>query len=196
MSKLFMSILICLIFSAFAFGQEKAEKTEKADNAEKAEYHYVGAKACGMCHKTEKQGEQLKIWENSPHAKAYEALKSEQAAAIAKEKGLEKPAYESAECLKCHVTEFGVDESRLDAKYEPKMGVQCESCHGPGSEYKKMSIMKDREKAIANGLRPLNIADGSAEKLCVTCHNEQSPTFKGFKFDEMWPKIAHLIPSS
>jgi len=192
MSKLFMSILI-LMFSAYAFGQEKAEKAEKA---EKEEHHYVGVKACGMCHKTEKQGEQLKMWEGSKHANAYEALKSEEAANIIKEKGLEGPAYEAGECLRCHVTEYKVDVSLLDAKYESNMGVQCESCHGPGSDYKKMSVMKDREKAIANGLRALDVTDGSAEKLCVTCHNEQSPTFKGFKFDQMWPKIAHLIPSS
>lgn len=189
MMKLFIGIMV-LMFSIYAFGQEKAEK------ADKAEYHYVGVKACGMCHKTEKQGEQLKIWENSAHAKAFEALKSEEAAAIAKEKGLEKPASESAECLKCHVTESGVDESQLDAKYVASMGVQCESCHGPGSDYKKMSIMKDREKAIANGLHDISAEDGSAAKLCVTCHNEESPTFKGFKFEEMWPKIAHPIPSS
>lgn len=185
MNKLLI-VLIILLFSGLVLAQEKAEEMK---------YSYIGVKKCGMCHKSAKQGEQLKVWEGSQHAKAYETLKSEQAAAIAKEKGLEVPAYEAAECLKCHVTEFGVDESLLDASYEGKMGVQCESCHGPGSAYKKMSIMKDREQAIANGLNALAVSDGSAKKLCVTCHNEESPTYTEFNFDEMWSKIAHPIPA-
>jgi hypothetical protein len=107
---------------------------------------------------------------------------------------LKTPAYEASECLKCHVTEYGVDASLLDAKYVANMGVQCESCHGAGSDYKKMSIMKDRAKAIENGLHDISASDGTAEKLCVTCHNEESPTFEAFNFDEMWKKIAHDIP--
>jgi hypothetical protein len=185
MSKIMMSILV-LMFSGYIFAQEKAAETT---------YNYVGVKTCGMCHKSAKQGEQLKVWEGSKHSQAYETLKSEAAAKIAQEKGIEGPAYEAGECLKCHVTEYGIDDARLESKYVKNMGVQCESCHGPGSEYKKMSIMKDREKAIENGMSALAVSDGSAEKLCVTCHNEESPTFKGFKFDEMWPKIAHPLPS-
>ena len=37
---------------------------------------YVGVESCGMCHKTEKQGSQLSIWQNSAHAKAFETLKN------------------------------------------------------------------------------------------------------------------------
>lgn len=183
MIKLLFAVLI-LMFSGFILAQDAKEPA----------HSYVGAKACGMCHKTEKQGGQLGIWEGSAHAKAYETLKSEKAAAIAKEKGLEKPAYEASECLKCHVTEYGIDPSLLDAKYVPNMGVQCESCHGAGSDYKKMSIMKDRAASIQNGMADISVENGSAEKLCVTCHNEQSPTFSEFKFAEMWKKIAHDIP--
>ncbi|NIT59987.1 MAG: cytochrome C554 [Aliifodinibius sp.] len=183
--------MLVLLFCGYVFAQEKAEEAEK----EEVKYNYVGVKACGLCHKTEKQGEQLKVWENSQHAQAYETLKSEEAAKIAEEKGIEKPAYEAGECLKCHVTEYGVDDERLESKYVKNMGVQCESCHGPGSEYKKMSIMKDRQKSIEHGLNAIAVSDGSAEELCVTCHNEESPTFKAFKFDEMWSKMAHPVPS-
>lgn len=188
MSKILMAVMI-LGFSVFMFAQEEAAEAE-------AQHSYVGVKACGMCHKTAKQGEQLKIWENSPHAQAYETLKSDESAKIAKEMGLEVPAYEAGECLKCHLTEYGVDEALLDAKYEKNMGVQCESCHGAGSDYKKMSIMKDRQQSIDNGMRPILVSDGSAAEFCVTCHNEESPTFKGFEFDEMWKQIAHPVPAS
>jgi len=43
-----------------------------------------------MCHKTEKQGSQLSIWQNSRHSKAYETLKTDKANQIAKEKGFKK----------------------------------------------------------------------------------------------------------
>ena len=52
--------------------------------------------------------------------------------------------------------------------------------------------MKDKEKAIANGL----LMYDNKEELCKKCHNEESPTFKGFKLDEMWAKIKHDIPAS
>jgi hypothetical protein len=112
-------------------------------------------------------------------------LSTDTANAIAKAKGLEKPAAESPECLQCHAI-------TSDAKLTPD-GVQCESCHGAGSAYMKMAIMKDKEKAVAAGL--IVFKDKAAiEKKCKTCHNEKSPTKKTFKFEEMWAKIKHPIP--
>jgi len=116
-----------------------------------------------MCHKGAKKGEVFEKWENSPHAKALETLKA---------KGEDK----NPKCLECHVT---------DVKTAATEGVGCEGCHGPGSAYKSMSIMKDKQKAIANGLVIPN------EATCKKCHNEKSPTFKGFNFDEYFKKIDH-----
>ncbi len=99
---------------------------------------YVGAKKCKMCHKV-----QYTSWESTHHAQATDAAK----------KGVEGRAYEAA-CLKCHAT--NADENLP--------GVQCEACHGPGSDYKKMSIMKDLEKAMANGLLEVT------QSTCDGCH--------------------------
>ena len=138
-----------------------------------------------MCHQTDKQGKQFDIWQKSKHAEAYKTLTEAKAADIAKAKGLKTAANESPECLECHaITE--------DPKLTPD-GVQCESCHGPGSAYKNMAVMKDKEKAIAAGLTDFK-DQAAIEKTCKRCHNEKSPSYKPFKFDEMWPKIKHLIP--
>jgi hypothetical protein len=150
-----------------------------------AQNKYVGAKMCGMCHKGEKKGAQFETWQKSKHAEAYKTLTGAKAAEIAKAKGLKKTASESPECLECHAV-------TADAKLTAD-GVQCETCHGAGSAYKAMPIMKDKAKAIAAGLNDLS-AKGAAEKLCKSCHNEKSPTHKGFKFEEMWAKIKHPIP--
>ena len=150
-----------------------------------AQNKYVGVKMCSMCHKGEKKGSQFEIWQKSKHAEAYKTLTGTKAAEIAKAKGLKKAASESPECLECHAI-------TADAKLTPD-GVQCELCHGAGSAYKNMTIMKDKEKAIAAGLT--DFKDKTViEKKCKTCHNEKSPSYKPFKFDEMWAKIQHPIP--
>lgn len=149
-----------------------------------AQAKYVGSKTCGMCHKTEKQGQQLKIWSESKHAQAYKALLTPAADEIAMKKGGKK-AVETPECLKCHVGEKALVESKFIED-----GVQCETCHGAGSEYKAMSVMKNKEEAKKKGL----IVPDSGAKFCTTCHNADSPTFKGFKYEEMSKKIAHATP--
>lgn len=138
------------------------------------EYEYIGAAKCKMCHNKPATGAQYKIWADGPHAKAMESLSAEEA--------------KDPKCIKCHSTAATVDESLL-AGLKVEEGVSCESCHGPGSAYKTNTIMKDREKSIANGLI---IPD---EQLCRKCHNEESPTFKGFDYAEYVKKIAHPIPA-
>jgi len=61
-------------------------------------HSFVGVQVCAPCHKTEKQGGQLDIWQKSEHSKAYETLKTEEANQIAKEKGFSTPAVETQEC--------------------------------------------------------------------------------------------------
>lgn len=151
---------------------------------------YVGVKTCGMCHKSEKVGEQLKIWQDSKHAQAYKTLQTDEANKIAKEKGFNTKAAETPECLKCHTSGYNIDASSLGKKFSIEDGVQCETCHGPGSEYKSKKIMQDRKLAVEKGL----ILYDNPEKLCVKCHNEESPAFKGFNFEEKWAKIKHNIP--
>jgi len=80
----------------------------------------------------------------------------------------------------------------LTDKFNVSDGVQCETCHGPGSDYKSIKIMKDKKLAVENGL----IIYDKPEQLCLNCHNEESPYFKGFNFNEMWPKIEHSIPKN
>ncbi|MEJ2104608.1 MAG: cytochrome C554, partial [Ignavibacteriaceae bacterium] len=75
-------------------------------------------------------------------------------------------------------------------KFKVEDGVQCETCHGPGSDYKSMKVMKDKQEAIKNGLK---IYD-NIEEFCITCHNAESPTYVEFNFEESWAKIKHNVP--
>jgi excinuclease UvrABC ATPase subunit len=156
-------------------------------------YKYVGTKVCAPCHKTDKQGKQLDIWQKSKHAEAYNVLTTDKANEIAKKNGFSKPAAESPECLQCHIVT--ADAKMFDKSFDVKEGVQCENCHGAGSAYKAITVMKDKAKAIAAGMREFK-DDKAIEAFCKTCHNEKSPTFKEFKFDESWAKIKHSKPKS
>lgn len=155
-------------------------------------FGYIGVEPCAICHKTEKQGSQLSIWKESKHSRAFETLKSERSANIIKEKGILTPATESPECLKCHASGYNVDASLIGKKFKIEDGVQCETCHGPGSEYKDIRVMKDRALAIQKGLK----VHENIEAFCLTCHNSESPTYIGFNFDEAWEKIKHKIPKT
>ncbi len=138
------------------------------------EYEYIGAAKCKMCHNKPATGAQYKQWAESPHAKAMESLK-----------GDEK---NDPKCLKCHSTAGAVPEE-LIATLKVDEGVSCESCHGPGSKYKAKSIMESREKSLANGLII------PTEATCKECHNEESPHYKGFNYEEYLEKVVHPIPT-
>lgn len=158
-----------------------------------ADNKYVGVKTCSMCHKAEKTGNQFGVWQKTKHAEAIKTLSSAAAIKIAKEKGLKKPAIESPECLECHAP--ALDAKLVDKTYDVKDGVQCEICHGAGSAYKSMSVMKDKAKAIAAGLTEYK-DQAATEKACKKCHNEKSPSYKEFKFKAMWDKIKHPVKTS
>jgi ribosomal protein L40E len=107
-------------------------------NAQAQDRTYIGAEKCKMCHK-----QQYASWMETTHAKATEDAKAST-----------DRTYEPS-CLSCHATNSD----------EAISGVQCEMCHGPGSDYKKMSVMKDRDMSIANGL---NIP---SQETCDKCHS-------------------------
>jgi hypothetical protein len=159
------------------------------------EPQYVGVKRCKGCHKKELIGDQYDAWKKGKHAQAFETLKSEEALKIAKEKGLTVPPSQSPDCLKCHVTAYGEPASKFErGPLAPEDGVECESCHGPGSLYKKKKTMADQEKAVAAGLWD----PSKDEKICTACHNDESPTWdpaKGFDYEKAKEEIAHPIPT-
>jgi excinuclease UvrABC ATPase subunit len=155
-------------------------------------FKYVGIKSCAAtCHKGDSKGRQLEIWQDSKHSKAFLDLQTPEADQIAKDKGFNTPAAETPLCIKCHVLGKDIDPEELSDTFDKTEGVQCESCHGPGSEYKKLSIMKDKQQALANGL----VLHEDGAEFCKTCHNSDSPTFKSFDYNESWDKIKHTDPN-
>jgi RecJ-like exonuclease len=99
---------------------------------------YVGAEKCKMCHHVEYDS-----WAQTKHAKATADAKASTTRKF------------DAACLTCHATD----------KSEAMAGVQCEACHGAGSDYKTLSVMKDLAKAKAAGLVM------PTQETCNGCHD-------------------------
>ncbi len=138
---------------------------------------FIGMKSCQECHASEAIGNQFKIWQTSPHAMAFQILRTGKALQIAKKAGISHPQ-SSLRCLKCHTTGGGKVETTKDE------GVGCEACHGPGSlyfEFSNHASFANREaaykKAVSLGMYPILGIDGikAREKLCRYCHNDDRP---------------------
>ncbi|MFZ5980917.1 MAG: multiheme c-type cytochrome [Candidatus Zixiibacteriota bacterium] len=166
MLKKTLTVVMAIFFVISLMGMALAQEEAKAEKKEAAVTHtYIGADKCKMCHK--KDGI-YPSWLETKHAKAWENLKPEDR--------------KNEKCVACHST--GVDDKGVLLE-----GVQCEFCHGPGSDYKKKSIMENRELAVANGLL---IPD---EKTCLKCHNENVPeefrSKEKFDYEKMKAKGVH-----
>lgn len=158
---------------------------------------YIGAEKCKNCHQSEASGDQYGHWTKSDHAKAFETLASAKAGEIAKAKSIADPQ-KSDQCMKCHQTAFGVAAEEIKKGFDPQKGVQCESCHGPGEQH-----LKARFTAAAKGggdasvrqvvpageiIYPVDV------KTCLSCHNDQSPSFKPFCIHQRAAKLVHADP--
>jgi len=125
---------------------------------------YVGAKVCATCHQGKGMGHQFSLWLASRHARAYAVLAKPEAKEIARLSGIPQEPQESSTCLGCHATGAHAEEWEKDETFFTEDGVQCEKCHGPGSEYMDATIMTDRQAAERAGLIMPTVRD------CMGCH--------------------------
>jgi hypothetical protein len=122
-----------------------------------AAYRIAGSDSCKNCHQTD-----CTSWAASKHAHAWETLTA---------KGYHVDGY----CQQCHTTGFGLPGGFVSAKRSPeRVGVGCESCHGPSDGH-----VKD----------PKVRTPFAARDQCVRCHDhENSPTFE---YGPYWEKVRH-----
>jgi hypothetical protein len=82
------------------------------------------------------------------------------------------------DCLGCHVT-GGKRKVEKDGK-TVNAGVQCESCHGAAAAH------------VADPSVKTGLARKPGPDSCTVCHNDRSPSFRGFFYDAMWP-LSHRV---
>lgn len=128
--------------------------------------YIIGSDKCGECHNLKNIGDQYSVWKKSKHSEAYNVLLSDKAKSFALKNGLKLPETEE-KCLKCHSTEFSLNEIEKGQFYNITEGVGCESCHGAGSKYSPAEIMKDENAFISfGGVKGDN-------NTCKSCHSDK-----------------------
>lgn len=188
----------CLLGLVLAQDGKDAKKPAAAANK------YIGADKCKNCHKAEESGNQFGHWQESGHAKAFATLASDEAKRIAKEKGIADPQ-KADECLRCHATAFGEPAEHIKKGFDGTLGVQCETCHGPGDNHMKARMAAAAKAAGGDGFgdegakAPQKLPDGEillsvGFDNCKRCHNAESPTFKPFCYCMRSATIRHLDP--
>lgn len=171
-----------------------------AQAEKKEEPKYEGSKKCQNCHDSHYMDFQKTKMNNS-----FNLLKpGERAEAKTKSKLDPKKDYTHDEdCLKCHTAGYGkkggyIPEEKLSKitdkailkeageRNKERQGSDCESCHGPGSEYTKiMKEVKEEKKAapdtekqiVAAGLilpGRTDVITSKKDLVCYNCHNDKS----------------------
>jgi YVTN family beta-propeller protein len=153
---------------------------------------YVGVRACVTCHEGHAAGNQYSKWLLSAHAKAWATLATPEAKVMARLSGLPGDPEKAPVCLGCHATAAETEPWERDPTFRIEDGVQCEKCHGPGSEYMSADVMRDPEKARRAGLRRLTKRD------CEVCHYAKSSHAAVHRrpmldIDAAWQQLAHPV---
>jgi YVTN family beta-propeller protein len=156
---------------------------------------YLGVQGCAKCHTDAASGHQFTRWSMSAHARAYATLALPESRRIAALSGIPEEPQKARMCLGCHATAADAEDWELTETFHPQDGLQCEACHGPGSEYATKEIMSDRKKAMANGL-----IMPDKETYCMTCHRPKGSHVAVLKTKPLEPKaawqaIAHPKPA-
>jgi predicted CXXCH cytochrome family protein len=141
-----------------------ANATENNDS-NRSQASYVGVMQCGTCHDAA-----LAFWNNTRHARAYFTL-------------VEKGEQHNAACVGCHVTGFekpggstlSLLRGALRGPLPDLTGVQCETCHGPGS------LHAANGKAVSTLVVP-------GRALCLECHTPPNVP-EGWNVEHAWPQI-------
>ena len=153
---------------------------------------YVGARVCGGCHSAASMGASTvngSFPSRARHSRARRAGRdpnievaraADAAAGPGDLAGMPRQAW-SAE---------GWEK---DATLPIQDGVQCELCHGPGSEYASIDVMEDRGAAMMAGLRMPD------QDLCINCRIEKGSHLAVMKQPPLdvkkgWPLLLHPLP--
>ena len=150
---------------AIATRIEKARREEEARNkvssADDSPTHYVGSELCMRCHVKEAES-----WKTTSHSQAFASLVN-----------LKKDGADN--CVSCHSSGFMKPGGFVSTGATPQMqNVQCESCHGMGTEHDAFSATPAKIDA----------------STCTQCHSAKGDPH--FDFAAELPKVVHSNLSS
>lgn len=155
---------------------------------------YVGNRVCAGCHEGPAAGGQYSKWLMSKHSLAFAVLAGPEARAMARLSGIPDDPEKAPICLGCHATAADTEPWEKDRDFVLQDGVQCEKCHGPGSEYSSPEVMRDPLAAMKAGLKK------PTREECLLCHYAKGSHVAVHKLPQIdlskaWERIAHRVPA-
>lgn len=116
------------------------------------DYRYVGNDKCRLCHRDFFVGRKQ---DHHDHAMSYI---------------VDSEYKDNPKCLVCHSTGYGVNTGFVSITQTPRLSnVQCEGCHGPGSNHLRIATVKKTGGGFLAGTdRPDRL-----KKMCKSCHTER-----------------------
>jgi hypothetical protein len=161
---------------------------------------YTGISACKQCHNTGPAIQMVGAWSQTAHASIFTNVIN----------GTAIPGYtESASCAGCHTVGFdgnstapaggfsalmgtsswsfpstgqATNWSKMPANLQNVANIQCENCHGPGSEH-----------AASGGANAIAVAQDSG--ACQVCHDEPTHHIKGATWDNSLHAVTTADPA-
>ena len=135
-------VLVCLAIILGALVTHRPISAEPPEDAT-----YVGVRKCKECH-----AEDYATWKKTKHAAAWKALS---------EGDRTRPG-----CYRCHVTGYEKAGGYISTARTSRLtGVQCESCHGPGSAHFASAKAKEPKAKVRA------LIHKTPQNTCVECHN-------------------------
>jgi hypothetical protein len=134
---------------------------------------FEGRSKCSSCHKA-----QAKSWKDTAHGKAMESLKpgARKEAKIKANLDPDKDYTQDKDCVGCHVDGWGKPGGyTLDSPKKQLAAVGCESCHGPGRQYRGDHRKSGQAFEKSKKTTPRNVLadkgqDFHFEESCNACH--------------------------
>lgn len=134
--------------------QKEQEAEAAASAADDSPDRFLGAALCARCHQSE-----YDQWKTTSHSVAWQTL-------------VDASKDATPDCIPCHVVGFEQPGGFRSAAATPdKVNVQCENCHGRGTDHDAFNGHEVTEQA------------------CIVCHHgDNDPTWN---WDEKVPMIVH-----
>jgi len=124
------------------------------------------------------KGGEATTWRSfDPHSRAYDVLRNPRSVRMGKilsAKMKQQPPHRARLCLDCHSIGGTPSDSDKSGRHDFASGVDCETCHGPASEWVEPHLSatwlsrNEPEKQKLGYRSMVDLADRA--KLCVTCH--------------------------
>ncbi len=112
---------------------------------------FVGGKKCKKCHI-----KQHKTWADTKHANSFHCIEGDD---------MKKP-----DCIRCHTTGYGMGGFVSMEETPHLVNIQCEQCHGKGSEH--VTVMtKLRKEKVDKAEYPEDKLINRKPSGCSECHN-------------------------